>query len=408
MKLKKSKYIYEINLGDYVIWGNEKTGRWFKLATDWMNILNSFLSNEVSEIEFMDLFEEKEDKEYFKNIVSFLREKEFIIPKTIEEVDRFGQVYIAVTNTCNLHCSHCCYNAETTDNQINDLSTQKMKEIFDKAIAMLPDSIVISGGEPLVRKDIMLLLEYLRNNYQGKIILATNALLIDETNVNRICDLIDGFDISLDGVDEETCSKIRGKGVFDKVIEKIKLIRSVENKYISLSMVDVEKNDEIIQRFLTLNNELKTEPVIRYFYALGRGADLAKKRNEINADGTDPGRSKSLSEWSEYLLSNHCGAGRRQILIDYDGKIYPCGMLIKDKFCMGNIFQISNLAEYVRKQKFSFESLKPWNTEKCNKCDARMFCYNCLGEYEILKENDAIEENLCIRKENIIKIMEAL
>ena len=408
MKLKKSKYIHESNLGEYVIWGDERTGDWFKLATDWMNILNSFLSNELSEIEFMTSFEDKEDREYFEGIVKFLKDREFIVPQNTKEENSFGQVYIAVTNRCNLYCSHCCYDASKLDNQVYDLPMEKMKEIFDKVTKMSPDSIVISGGEPLIRKDIMILLEYLRNNFQGKIILATNAILINGTNVQKICNLVDGFDISIDGVDEETCSKIRGKGVFEKVIKSIKLIRNIDDKYISLSMVDVEKNDEIIQRFITLNNELNTKPVIRYFYALGRGVELEKKIRKKDAGDTFTEKSKPLSEWNEYLLTNHCGAGNRQILIDYDGKIYPCGMLIKDEFCMGNIFQISDVAEYIQKHEFCFESLKPWNAEKCNRCDARMFCYNCLGEYEILKQNGAIEENLCIRKENIVKTMEAL
>lgn len=350
MKLKKSKYIHESDLGEYVIWGDERTGDWFKLATDWVNILNSFLSNELSEVEFMTSFEDKEDREYFEGIVNFLKDRKFIVAQDTKEENSFGQVYIAVTNRCNLYCSHCCYDAAKLDNQVYDLPMEKMKEIFDKVTKMSPDSIVISGGEPLIRKDIMILLEYLRNNFQGNIILATNAILINETNVQRICNLVDGFDISIDGVDEETCSKIRGKGVFEKVIKSIKLIRNIDNKYISLSMVDVEKNDEIIQRFITLNSELNTKPVIRYFYALGRGVELEKKVRKKDVGDAFSEKSKPLSEVSEYLLANHCGAGKRQILIDYDGKIYPCGMLIKHEFCMGNIFQISDVAEYIQKQ----------------------------------------------------------
>lgn len=53
--------------------------------------------------------------------------------------------------------------------------------------------------------------------YCGKITLSTNGLLIDKENIETLKKCVDYFEISLDGVDESSCSKIRGEGVFESL-----------------------------------------------------------------------------------------------------------------------------------------------------------------------------------------------
>ena len=410
MKLKKSKHLQTVNIGQSTVFADDNTGEWFRLDNTWASILEDFLSLRYEEQDFLNAFEDETDKEYFESLLKLMKGKNLLIPLDEKEKSHFRQVYFAVTNNCNLKCKHCCYDASSLIEKKPDLTTSAVEYVFDKIIELQPDSIVISGGEPLVRMDIIELLEYLRIHFKGKIILATNALLFNKNNIKIIYDLVDGFDISIDGVDEKTCSRIRGQGVFEKVINAINMLKEIGNKHISLSMVDIEKNKKNVDDFINLNEELGTEPVVRYFYALGRGADLQKELQQQNPDYNSQSHTEKIEtkeEMQNYLIANRCGAGTRQILVDYDGRIYPCGMLIRDEFCMGNIFEIRNLEEYLQ-QYFSFEVLKPWNTEKCKKCKARLFCYNCLGEYDILQQNNAVEESLCCRKNNIVKIMEAL
>lgn len=410
MKLKKSKYLHNVETDCWVILEDDRTGEWIKIHKEWMDILDKFLIEELDEKEALNRFEDNEDKEYFEKLITLMKKKKFLIPVDEEEKAHIEQVYIAVTNNCNLKCKHCCYDASALNEKKCDLSTIEVKSIFDKVIGLSPDCIAISGGEPLVREDIIELLTYLRQQFQGKITLSSNAILITEKNVNAIYDLVDSFDISIDGVDEETCSRIRGKGVFDKVINIINMIKNIGDKRICLSMVDIEKNKKIIDKFYELNKELGTIPVVRYFYALGRGVDLQKELQVHDTEydvEQEVAETETIEEVQKYMLGNRCGAGKRQFIIDYDGRIYPCGMLIKDEYCMGNIFEIENIGDYLE-QDFKVECLRPWNAEKCKECQARLFCYNCLGEYDILQQNGLVEDKLCCRKENIIKIMEAL
>ena len=80
--------------------------------------------------------------------------------------------------------------------------TQEWTGIIDKIVDIEPGGIVLTGGEPLLRKDFFEIIRYLRSKYNGKVALATNATLINDDNVKLLAELIDKFDISIDGVDE--------------------------------------------------------------------------------------------------------------------------------------------------------------------------------------------------------------
>ncbi len=81
------------------------------------------------------------------------------------------------------------------------------------------------------------ILSYTKEKFKGKIRLSTNATLIKENQVDEIIDGLYAMEISLDGYDELSCSKVRGKGVFTKVINLIKYIKSKGFNNIGLSMV---------------------------------------------------------------------------------------------------------------------------------------------------------------------------
>lgn len=145
---------------------------------------------------------------------------------------------IEITSRCNLSCIHCVWKVK---NKYGDMGTDMMNSSLKKVSVWKPKEIVILGGEPLLRKDILQILENLRKYYSGTIYLSTNAILINENNVGNLSILIDKFDISIDGYNEKTCSKIRGKGVFKKVIRGIELLKENGSNNIYLSFVIGDK-----------------------------------------------------------------------------------------------------------------------------------------------------------------------
>ena len=93
--------------------------------------------------------------------------------------------------------------------------------------------------------------------------------MITESNIKYLNNCIDKYDISIDGVDEESCSRIRGKGVFKKVIESIELIKKYGDKEIYLSMMFDDFNENLRGEFLQLCKRLGVHPLMRAFERMG-------------------------------------------------------------------------------------------------------------------------------------------
>lgn len=138
------------------------------------------------------------------------------------EENKLNIVYIAITNRCNLNCIHCT--AKSNIDEIDTLSLKEIYAIIDQICDVNPRIINITGGEPLIRKDILQILNYIRNKYSGYIVLSTNGILINKNNIDFIISNVDEVSISLDGYNQESVEKIRGKGVYTKVIDTIELL----------------------------------------------------------------------------------------------------------------------------------------------------------------------------------------
>lgn len=128
---------------------------------------------------------------------------------------KLHDVSFAISNRCNLKCKHCMVNADScAENEF--FTTEEIKQAFRKIIEAKPENITVTGGEPLVRKDFLEIITYLRENFDGTIGLMTNATLLNEKNVDVIVSCVNNISISLDGANEETVSLIRGQMYFRK------------------------------------------------------------------------------------------------------------------------------------------------------------------------------------------------
>lgn len=101
---------------------------------------------------------------------------------------------------CNLTCKHCY--ATSADSEFRDeLDTEAALRVIDDLQQAGVKVLILSGGEPLLRKDLFLLADYARN--RGFFVaLSTNGTLIDESNIQRIAAAqFDYLGISIDGLE---------------------------------------------------------------------------------------------------------------------------------------------------------------------------------------------------------------
>jgi len=124
-----------------------------------------------------------------------------------------------ITRACNLKCMHCYANAK--DSLDDRIAHEDAKKIIDDLSDFGVPVLLFSGGEPLLRKDIIELIRYAVK--KGiRTVLSTNGTLISEEIAERLKDAgISYVGISLDGL-EEVNDRFRGvKGAFKKAMEGI-------------------------------------------------------------------------------------------------------------------------------------------------------------------------------------------
>ena len=84
--------------------------------------------------------------------------------------------FTPLTNKCNLSCSHCALSASPLSQDI--LSTNDVKYAIDKIIDVNPNTLILTGGEPFIRNDILEIISYIRTNFKNKLVIMTNCMLI--------------------------------------------------------------------------------------------------------------------------------------------------------------------------------------------------------------------------------------
>jgi len=127
-------------------------------------------------------------------------------------------VYLAVTNRCNLQCYYC-YGEYSDRNDWQEFTTEELLTLIDDLSRHGTRLLQLQGGEPLMREDIGELVD--RVKYNGIICdLITNGTLVEKKL--DIVKRLDSICISLDGR-EALNDRNRGEGVFTKTMRAIEL-----------------------------------------------------------------------------------------------------------------------------------------------------------------------------------------
>ncbi|NLB24501.1 MAG: radical SAM protein [Clostridiales bacterium] len=124
------------------------------------------------------------------------------------------------TTNCNLHCTGCW--AGDYKKGLN-LSLEELNDVVSQGKEVGVYTYVLSGGEPLIRKDDIIKL--CEKNQDCAFLAFTNGTLIDEAfskEMLRVKNFVPA--ISLEGFKEEN-DKRRGEGTYDKIIDAIKILK---------------------------------------------------------------------------------------------------------------------------------------------------------------------------------------
>jgi len=169
---------------------------------------------------------------------------------------------IWVTNRCNLKCS-ICDQWRTPQSLIDqELKTEDWFQLIRSAKNLNAMVVVITGGEPLLRKDIFEILRYI-NSLDMNAHLITNGTLLSKHNiVNLKKSRVSSISISLDSFVPEVHNCIRGINCFDRIVDGIKNLNIIAPEIkLGINCVITKKNFRSIYKMVKFAENLGVDQI---------------------------------------------------------------------------------------------------------------------------------------------------
>ncbi len=181
-----------------------------------------------------------------------------------------------MTKRCNLKCVHCYAQAVSLQGK-DDISTEQAKAMIDDLAGYGCPVMLFSGGEPLVREDLVELARHAKGRGMRAVI-STNGTLITKEKAKELRDVgLSYVGISLDGL-EEVHDHFRGvKGAFRQALKGIENCKA-EGLKVGLRFTINKRNVSELPGIFQLLRDLDVPRACFYHLVYsGRGSELIKE-----------------------------------------------------------------------------------------------------------------------------------
>lgn len=173
---------------------------------------------------------------------------------------------VDITDRCNLRCSHC-YHFQEKNSLKDEPDLVEWEKRFRKLYADGIRMIMLMGGEPLLRLDVIKLADSI---FPFVEMITNGTLPLPQNYDHRIFVSIDGG--------RETNDKIRGKGVFDKVVQNVK-----GDKRVVFNMTLLESNFKELEYVVELSEKIGISGVVCNMYTAVENGEKALV-NDVRKD----------------------------------------------------------------------------------------------------------------------------
>ncbi|WP_416841291.1 TIGR04053 family radical SAM/SPASM domain-containing protein [Haloferax sp. DFSO52] len=322
-------------------------------------------------------------------------------PSSIDTSDRPFVLIWEVTQACDLACTHCRANAQPKRHP-DELTTEEGKRLLDQARAFGPEQLVVlSGGDPLTRPDLVELVEYGTELGLRMTLTPSGTSSLTPESISELKEAgIQRLALSIDGASPDSHDRFRGEaGTFEQTVEAAKAAREAGLPLQINTTVCAQTVDEL-PKLRTLVSELGAVLWSVFFLVpVGRGRilepitpDRAEGVMEWLSDVSDEERfgvktteapfyrrvsAQQRRDASDAPATDSIGrrngiiAGDGFAFVSHTGELYPSGFLPKSA---GSV-RDGGLVEGYRNSEL-FQSLRDRYAlrGKCGACEFRHIC----------------------------------
>ncbi len=268
-------------------------------------------------------------------------------------IDSFGRnisyLRLSVTDKCNLRCFYCLPKGfKDFEEPENWLTFDEIHRVIKAFSELGVSRIRVTGGEPLVRKNLPHLIDQL-NQLPGvnDLSLSSNASLLARYSQPLYDAGISRLNISLDTLNEQKFKDITGGGALNEVLEGLKAAKASGFKPVKINMVAMRGvNDDEISDMVRFCK--KHDFILRLIETMPMGStgkeasehylDLAPVRKQLQkefdlidsvVDGGGPARYMKFRNSDFHIgfitpISQHFCETCNRVRLSVDGTLYMC------------------------------------------------------------------------------------
>ena len=323
-------------------------------------------------------------------VITQIEAKNFEHPQV--NINQDNNIYIYLTNRCNLRCKHCYMFSGDTEHEYQELKPLKWMNLLKRFRENGGTGVTFTGGEILVYSGFEEIIKH-ANKIGLKVTVLTNGILWSLNKIRELSSFIDEVQISIDGYDEESYYQVRKFYGFEKAVDCAKnfygcgvrtsiavtpLYSGIDNFIKNFEPFAKTILKEYPNLFIKINLELLK----------GREVNPSRDENKIYKANlkllTEKLYPNYYTENFVFNFENHeirenCGFGG--ISIAPDGKVFWCSRIHELKSSV-NIFDAE--FEYImQKSREIKEKTSVDNTIGCKDCEIRYICGGgCRLEYK--------------------------
>jgi len=330
-----------------------------------------------------------------------------------------------MTRRCNLKCIHCYSNSADIEYP-DELTTEEGKKLIDDLAAFGSPVILFSGGEPLIRKDLLELAQYAADKGMRAVISTNGTIITKEVAVKLQKIGLSYVGVSLDGL-EKTHDRFRGKkGAFAAAIEGIAALKDAGMEFqinTTITSVNLKQIKDILElaekigaaahhifllvptgRGKELAGQAITaadyEETLMWFHRESLSCEIQLKATcaphyfrimHQNRDKSEEQKKKVQGHFHE--STRGCLGGITFCFISHVGQVQPCGYL---ELNCGNVKK-QTFAEIWENSKV-FRNLRNYGKYggKCGRCEFIKVCGGCRARAYEATGDYLAEEPLCL------------
>jgi uncharacterized protein len=376
------------------------------------DILDYYLEHDIDEI--IDILANEYPRDMILNAykeIELLENEDLIFSNDLNTNFEYNKenvikaMCLHVAHDCNLKCRYCFASQGNFkgQRQLMDLETgmRALDFLVENSGNRKNLEVDFFGGEPLMNFDVVKdLVAYGRkleekSNKHFRFTITTNALLLNDENMNFINENMDNVVLSLDGrksVNDYMRMTLNDGGSYDVIVPKIKEMierRKDKDYYVrgTFTSKNLDFSKDCLEYYKNGFKNISIEPVVtdpKEDYAIREEhiETILKEYEEFSREYMELRKNDPEFLFFHFMIdlnqgpcavkkSVGCGAGSEYIAVTPEGDIFPCHQFVgEEEFKLGTLQTgITNT-----KLRDKFKQANVNTKEKCKTCWAKFYC----------------------------------